>query len=199
MAFTLSKPVFNVNDKSHKIDIHNATPINIRTKEPLELVFRHTDDKRQLDAFVQEFIQKASPYFSKPLESDLFYARLNHATDISEYETYTQSMTYLVSWIPVYITFSPSVYTIGWRLISLESYEEKYPGTAHIPVNEEDKLRARKLRIKVRRARLRCALARLHVEKLAENYYTKYGNFDGLSDSELSSESDFDSESSEKI
>ena len=199
MSFTIGKPLFNVSDKSHKIDIYDATPIHIQTNEPHELVFKREEEKAQLDTFIQEFIKKASPYFSKPLESQIFYTRLAHAIYITDCEECAPSMTYNASWIPIHVIFSPMVYTIGWRLISLASCEEKYPGTRMIPVNEEDKLRAKRMRIKVRRARLRCALARLHVEKLAENYYTKYGNFDGLSDSELSSESEVDSESSEKI
>jgi hypothetical protein len=200
MTFTISKPVFNSNDKSYKITINDYTPVIVCTNKPLELHFTSTEMKEYLNIFVNEFIQKASPYFSKPLEPQLFYARLSHTTNTDDYDSNPDTtMTYSVSWMPICVLFSPTVYKIEWRLISLEPFEEKYPGATVVPDDEEDKIRAKKMRIKVRRARLRCALARLHVEKLAESYYTRYGNFDGLSDSELSSESEFDSGTSEKI
>jgi hypothetical protein len=45
------------------------------------------------------------------------------------------------------------------------------------------------IRKKIRQARIRCAFAKLHLDRMVEKYYSKYGKFDGLgADSELSSE-----------
>jgi hypothetical protein len=53
----------------------------------------------------------------------------------------------------------------------------------------EEKARRAKERRRIREARLRLILSKLRAERLAERYYKRYGNFDGVgSDSELSSE-----------
>ncbi len=62
-----------------------------------------------------------------------------------------------------------------------------------IPFEKPDEAKAARqdVREKVRRARLRVALAKLRAEELAERYYKRYGGFDGVeSDSELSDASE---------
>ena len=194
MPFTIGKPSFNVNDRTHTIAIQDAPPLELTTEDPTTIVFTADTEKAALDVFVKDFIALASPYFSKPLDSTIFYTRLAHTFDTGDFDLSDTRVSYIVSWIPVSVVFAPSVYTIHWRLISMES--------SGLPVATVAPVHAKNIRLKIRRARLRCALARLRVEKLAQRYYAKYGNFDGLSESELSSDSDSDSEStdsSEKI
>ncbi len=54
----------------------------------------------------------------------------------------------------------------------------------------EESERRERARQRVRQARLRAALAQLKAERMAEQYYTRYGTFEGMegSDSELSEE-----------
>lgn len=148
--------------------------------------------------FVGGFLKQASPYFSKPLDQDIFIQRIRHiySTDESLLKERLQS----ISWIPAQVLFYPSRYEFHWIIGEIEKETVIIsPGTDLIeaeiqpsdrPLTQSEQ---RRIRQRVRQARLKCALARLYLERLTEKYYTKYGNFDGLngSDSELSSEMEF--------
>jgi len=146
-------------------------------------------------AFVTEFLKQSSPYFSKGLDQELFLQRMCHSYSTDEDLSGASS----VSWIPARVLFYPSRYEIQWLLVEIKRITAISPGTDIIetdiitsdrPVKEIGPSAQRRIRQKVRQARLKCALARLHLERLTEHYYTKYGNFDGMSgsDSELSSD-----------
>lgn len=62
-------------------------------------------------------------------------------------------------------------------------------------MSAEERAERERARQRIRQARLKASLAKLHTEKLAERYYKRYGNFDGCSsESEISSESELEEE-----
>ena len=188
MAFCVRLPRYDSDRKCHVLSIEDG-PILKGVKAP---AYEPTDDEHY-QGFVTEFLKQASPYFSKGLDQALFLQRVCHNyTTEDELKGATS-----VSWIPALILFYPSRYEIQWTAVEIERAPP--PGTDIIeteilasdrPIKELGPSAQKRIRQKVRQARLKCALARLHLERLTEHYYTKYGNFDGMSgsDSELSSD-----------
>lgn len=196
MSFHVGLPIYDGDKKCHVLKIDDAPAFKGVLKPPYEIIF---EGNEEFLGFVTEFLKQASPYFSKALDKDVFMQRIRHA--YSTDEEISNERLRGVSWIPAQVLFYPSRYEIQWILGGIEREEEKVApsGTdlveADIPSSERPLTQneQKRIRQKVRQARLKCALARLHLERLTERYYAKYGNFDGLnsSDSELSSEMEF--------
>lgn len=208
LAWKVNKPTFDPANKSYVLLIHDPSVLSIETSDPTRIVFEG-GAKEYLDAFCVEFLKQASPYFSKRLEPSVFHQRLAHAFSNLEDRVDSSPDTFVASWIPARVTFFASRYEIQWVLTDLQIKES--PGNTtvvvdNLPVSPDTPKKVeggsvvpqKILRQKIRQARLKAALAKLHVERLVERYYTKYGNFDGFSDSdsELSSEFEFPSNES---
>jgi hypothetical protein len=198
MPLEVGKPILDSVTRVHKLSITDCPPFEYVTK---------ITDRVELDAvaeqfttFVEDFLQKASKYFSQSIDMPLFLQRIQHTYEGEQNESGEDTQ---VSWIPAFVLFYPNRYVIHWKLISTENP----PGKTHIieqsseptPVVEAPATTAispvrtrREIRKKIRQARLKSALAELYLKRLTHKYYEKYGNFSGLeeSESDLSSESD---------
>lgn len=202
MEFTVEKPVYDSVNKCHQLVIVSP-PVFVQKGGDLSgMVFKNGigEQSEQFEQFVQMFLDKASSYFSKPLNRALFMDRVVHIYSIGEHEVDGQSIKQ-ISWIPARVLFYPTRYEIRWRLLAFEKIDSS-PGTT-IQEAEIETFSSRppprrmlhpvaaqqQIRQKIRQARIRCAFAKLNLERLTEKYYSKYGNFDGLgnADSELSS------------
>ena len=196
MSFHVEPPSHDTQKKCYEVVIRNG-PVFERRVAPFTPTFE-ADDKQRLDEFISEFLKLASPYFSKPLDKTIFLQRITHchSTDDLSGETILRAV-----WIPAKVLFYPSVYEIHWTLTQLEKKEIDTSGI-EIDMIPSDRVRVapilsqseqKRIRQKIRQSRLKCAVARMHLERLTEKYYRKYGGFDGLSDadSELSSDLEF--------
>jgi hypothetical protein len=187
MPLEVGKPVFDSSMRAHSFEISGCSPFEYTTT--VTDSFEVERCAPAISRFIKEFIEQASKYFSKPLTEEVFLARTEHTY---EGEENSSGDRLKVSWIPAFVLFYPTRYIIHWRLISTESLPGEHSsfivpsatGTAISPVTGST------WKKRIRRARLRAATAKLHLEKLTERYYAHYGNFDGLEDSEseLSSE-----------
>ena len=202
MEFTVSKPTHDTVNKYYKLAIISP-PVFITKGEGLsakemEFVGENAD---KLDEFIDGFLEKASQYFSKPLDKTLFLQRLAHKYSTGE-DTLDGKSIKKILWIPAYVLFYMTKYEIHWRLEGFEAVDIS-PGTALqesdvLDISKEEPPKhmlppesvQKRVRQKIRGARIRCGFAKLHLERLIERYYSKYGHFDGLNgdDSELSSE-----------
>jgi hypothetical protein len=189
--------MFNSQTKTYKLEIKGCEPFETVTANATTIVFEGAIDT-MFKTFVAEFLTKASQYFSKELDAEVFVKRLSHVFHTDQFDLPTGGEEYRVSWIPAHVIFYPSKYEVHWTLVGLEPLLAAGPVKDDVPppVKPSEitpRVKAAFLRQKIRQARMKCAIARLHVEQLAERYYSKYGTFDGLSDSdsELSSDSEF--------
>ena len=198
MPLEVAKPVLDPVTRVHKLNITECTPFQYVTTvtESVDL----DAIAGEFTAFITVFLQKASKYFSQPIDMPLFLQRIQHTYEGEKNESGGELQ---VSWIPAFILFYPNRYVIHWKLINTENP----PGEADIveaspELSPPMDFRAtttispvrttREMRKKIRQARLKAAVAKLYLERLTQKYYQKYGNFSGLegSESELSSESD---------
>ena len=197
MEFTVGKPTHDPIQKYYQLMIHSPPVFVCEGGDLSGIVFEGVIADR-LDTFIDAFLEKASSYFSKPLDKGLFLQRLAH-----HYSTGEEALPgeiQQISWIPVRILFYPSRYEIHWRLTAVQLVP---PGTQLEEADVEDistkdppsrmlspESAQKRVRQKIRQARIRCAFAKHQLERLIERYYSKYGHFDGLddTDSELSSE-----------
>lgn len=197
--FTVEAPVYDSINKYHQLTI-TSPPVFVQQGSDLSGLTFTGELAEQLDEFIKTFLQKASSFFSKPLNRELFMNRLAHNYSIGDQEVTGKSIKQL-SWIPARILFYPTRYEIRWRLLAFEpvgpppgttleetdvqTFSARRPPRRMLPPESAQ----REIRKKIRQARIRCAFAKLHLERLTEKYYSRYGNFDGLNgiDSELSS------------
>jgi len=199
MEFTVDKPAYDTQNGCHQLTIRDP-PVFVQKGGDLSGMLFEGEMARQLDRFIGQFLEKASTFFSKPLSRPLFMDRLVHKYSLGEHEV--AGSVKQLSWIPARILFYPVRYEIRWRLLTFEKTDPS-PGTTIQEVDIErvsPRLAPRRMlppesaqhhiRRKIRQARIRCAFAKLQLERMTEKYYSKYGNFDGLrrGDSELSSE-----------
>jgi hypothetical protein len=197
MAFRVGTPVYNTELKCHELPIDNAPSFEGTGVYPFHIDFTAFGSK--LSAFIDEFLSKASFYFSKPLDSTLFFQRVVHSYSTGEDLSGVQLNS--ISWIPARVLFYPTRYEIRWVIGEFEQQELAVSGILVESAVPDKKSAPRivpesaqkRIRQKIRQARLKAALARLQVEQMTEKYYTKYGGFDGFSeaDSELSSDFEF--------
>jgi hypothetical protein len=202
MEFTVGKPTHDSVNKYYQLMI-TSPPVFVCEGADIDISgMRFVGEAQEkLDTFIELFLGKASSYFSKPLEKELFVQRLIHRYSTGDYEVEHVTIKQL-SWIPVRILFYPTRYEIHWRVAGVEAISPS-PGTqiqeADIEsISLKDPPRRmlspqssqKRTRQKIRQARIRCGFAKLHLERMIEKYYSRYGHFDGLSDadSELSSE-----------
>jgi len=197
MPLEVGKPVLDPVARVHTLSITDCPPFQyvtaITDRVDLEAV------PEQFTTFITVFLQKASKYFSQPIDTALFTQRIQHTYEGEENESGEDVQ---VSWIPAFVLFYPNRYVIHWKLVSTEnppgkadiieppaapSPTEPLQSTSISPVRT-----TREIRKKIRQARLKAAVAKLYLQRLTQKYYEKYGNFSGLeeSESELSSESD---------
>ena len=197
--FTVEAPVYDSVNKYHQLTI-TSPPVFVQQGSDLSGINFTGELSEQLDEFIKTFLQKASSFFSKPLNRELFMNRLAHNYSIGDQEVAGKSIKQL-SWIPARILFYATRYEIRWRLLAFEpvgpppgttleetdvqTFSARRPPRRMLPPESAQRV----TRQKIRQARIRCAFAKLHLERLIERYYSKYGNFDGLNglDSELSS------------
>jgi hypothetical protein len=202
MEFTVSKPTHDTVNKYYKLAIISP-PVFITEGEGLtakEIEFVG-DNSHKLDEFIDVFLEKASQYFSKSLDKSLFLQRLSHKYSTGEDSLDGKSIKKIL-WIPAYVLFYMTNYEIHWRLEGFEAVNTS-PGTALQESDIQDISKEeppkhmlppesiqKRVRQKIRGARIRCGFAKLHLERLIEKYYSRYGHFDGLNgnDSELSSD-----------
>lgn len=192
----VGSPIHDAVNKCHELKIENATPIEGELVYPYYVDF--TRFSKELNVFIQDFLEQASSYFSKPLDPTLFFQRLVHSYSTDDLSGVSIKS---ISWIPARVVFYPSRYEIKWTVFDLELNPDPISGTVEADILLSDKplkkpiteSEQKRIRQKIRQARLKSALARLHVEQLTEKYYAKYGTFDGFSDedSELSSDFEF--------
>jgi len=197
MAFRVGTPVYNTELKCHELPIDNAPSFEGTVVYPFHIDF--TEFGSKLSAFVDEFLSKASSYFSKPLDPTLFFQRVVHSYSTGEDLSGLQLKS--ISWIPARVLFYPTRYEIRWVIGEFEEQELAVSGILVESAVPDKKSAPRivpesaqkRIRQKIRQARLKAALARLQVEQMTEKYYAKYGGFDGFSeaDSELSSDFEF--------
>jgi hypothetical protein len=206
MSFIVEKPTLDSVNKSYILGIRRPPVFKVTTDDPLKPVF----DDTTLNEFIDIFLKQSSPYFSKPLEKGLFLQRMVHIFNTDQVDLTAVNGEVNTSWIPAHVLFFTNRYEIHWILTEVEeivSPTQTTPGNsleADIPENTVSPVkpvpsesRQKNIRQKIRQARMKCALAKLHVERLAERYYFKYGNFDGLSDSDSELSSDFEFTSDE--
>jgi hypothetical protein len=203
MSFQVATPTHDYQRKCYKLVIENGPVFGGGLTSPFEIDFKggHAE---QFTSFVTVFLQKASPFFSKALEPTLFIQRVAHS--YSAEEDLSGIALKSISWIPAHVLFFPSRYEIHWVLYGVEKDMPPPPSgsemveTEIVSSDRPDRTVKlfpasiqKRMRQKVRQARLKCALARLRVEQISEKYYAKYGNFDGFDDedSELSSDFEF--------
>lgn len=199
MPFQVGTPVYNTEKRCHELTIQDGPRFEGTLTYPFHIDF--DVNAATLNEFVMEFLGKASPYFSKPLDTALFFQRVTHSYSAEDLSGVSIKSLY---WIPAKVMFYPSLYQIQWDLIEFEQGEGNLSGNELIETDilPSDKPKSvkilseseqKRIRQKIRQARLKCALSRLHVERLIEKYYNRYGNFDGFSDgdSELSSDLEF--------
>jgi hypothetical protein len=204
MEFTVGKPTHDSVNKYYQLLITSPPVFTCEASDSSGVHMRFVgENSDKLDMFIYTFLEKASSYFSKPLDKDLFLQRLVHEYSTGEYDIGAVAVKQF-SWIPVRILFYPTRYEIHWRLAGFEVIAQSpSPGTE---IQEADiqntstkdpprrmlspQSSQKRTRQKIRQARIRCAFAKLHLERMIERYYSRYGHFDGLSDadSELSSE-----------
>ena len=193
MSFHVGLPMYDGDKKCHVLTIDDAPAFKGGLMAPYEIAF---GENEEFVGFVMEFLKQASPYFSKALDKDVFMQRIRHS--YSTDDEIPNERLRSISWIPARVFFYPNRYEFQWVLGEIEREEDVAPSGSNLiesdiserPLTQSEQKRIRQ---KVRQARLKCALARLHLERLTERYYAKYGGFDGLnsSDSELSSEMEF--------
>jgi hypothetical protein len=203
MTVRVATPTYNPQKKCHEIVITDGPGVEGGSEYPYQIDF--IKNKDILDKFIQELLASTSQYFSKPLELEVFFQRLVHSysTDDDLAGVTIKS----IYWIPASVVFYPSRYEIQWRPLDIEVADKGTSGAPGNELLESDVLPSdkparevkvipesaqKRLRQKVRQARLKCALARVHVERMTEKYYSKYGTFDGFSDSDSELSSDFE-------
>jgi hypothetical protein len=192
MSFRVGQPSHDSTKKCYTFKIHEPPPFQGVLVTPFEPDLKVASND-EFNNFVDEFLNQASPYFSKPLDKNIFMQRVFHS--YSTDEDLSGSPIKTLSWIPDHIVFYSSRYEIRWILSQLERIEVSSGVPPDKPVRKQPVLTVseqKRLRKKIRQARLKCALARLHVEQITEKYYRKYGNFDGLSDADSELSSDFE-------
>ena len=200
MEFTVDKPTYDSVNKYYQLAIVSP-PVFTDERGLIKGMEFEGDLKTRLNEFIDAFLQKASSSFSKPLDRTLFFQRLVHEYSTGEHEVEGIAIQRLF-WIPARIIFFPNRYEIRWMLTDVEVVAPP-PGTVIQEADVDDistqdpprrmlpiESVQRITRQRIRKTRIRLAFAKLHLEKLIEKYYRKYGNFEGLdaADSELSSE-----------
>lgn len=201
MTFKVLTPVHDASKNCYVFKFKDAQRFMEVTRDPTKM--RVSEDI--LKDFASDFLSQASQYFSKPLDFTVFFQRVAHSWNTAEFDlTELPSEPVRVCWIPAQILFYTGRYEIHWNLVEMEVEKPKIPsgfmdglpdlqevgGT--IPFEDPaagEKERRAKERRRIREARLRTILSKLRAERLAERYFKRYGNFDGVgSESELSSE-----------
>jgi hypothetical protein len=219
MSFQVLPPQFDQEKKSYIFKFKNPPKIEEVTTNPSKLSITEED---LTEIFTRDFLMQASKYFSKALDTELFYKRVAYTWVTEEVDlTVTGEESFRATWIPAAIVFYTNRYELTFNLVELEPVVVQsippgfldglgVPGEEmplipvetelpELPITEitipfgemstDEKDKRELARKKIRQARLRASLARLRAEKLADRYFSRYGNFDmDGSGSELSSE-----------
>jgi hypothetical protein len=219
MSFQVLPPQYDQEKKSYIFKFKNPPKIEEVTTNPSKLSITEED---LTEIFTRDFLTQASKYFSKSLDTELFYKRVAYTWVTEEVDlTVTGEESFRATWIPAAIVFYTSRYELTFNLVELEPVVVQsippgfldglgVPGEEiplipvetelpELPITEitipfgemsmDEKEKREVARKKIRQARLRASLARLRAEKLADRYFSRYGNFDmDGSGSELSSE-----------
>jgi len=220
MSFQVLPPQFDQEKKSYIFKFKNPPKIEEVTTNPTKLSITEED---LTEIFIRDFLTQASKYFSKPLDTEVFYKRVvyNWTTEEVDLTRLEDGESFRATWIPATIVFYTSRYELTFNLAELEPVVVKsippgfldglgVPGEEvpiipvetelpELPITEiaipfgemstDEREKREAARKRVRQARLRASLAHLRAEKLADRYFSRYGNFDmDGSGSELTSE-----------
>ena len=219
MSFQVLPPQYDQEKKSYIFKFKNPPKIEEVTTNPSKLSITEED---LTEIFTRDFLTQASKYFSKALDTELFYKRVAYTWVTEEVDlTVTGEESFRATWIPAAIVFYTNRYELTFNLVELEPVVVQsippgfldglgVPGEEmplipvetelpELPITEisipfgemstDEKEKRELARKKIRQARLRASLARLRAEKLADRYFSRYGNFDmDGSGSKLSSE-----------
>jgi hypothetical protein len=204
MPFRVCEPTHDIHRKCYQLSITDGPVFKGVLSHPYEIDI-DIESKDEYLSFVSELLKEASPFFSKPLEPGVFLQRVHHT--YSAKDDLSGVPLKSISWIPAHVLFFTNRYELHWCLLNFEGDKaSSLPGSTElveVDIVSSDRggkfikvlpVSAQKLiRQKVRRARVKCALAQVRLEQVTEKYYAKYGNFDGFSDedSELSTEFEF--------
>lgn len=215
MPISIGQPVLDADGKTYGFEIEGAPMFTHQSRTQLALPFDHPEIRAPYEAFLTDFLHQASEYFSRALPLPLFLERVKHIwrrDEIMDQGELTGGRLYTITWIPAMIWFRTPSYEIHWSLCQFEPGSTEAVAATTLaapPVSEPPPLplapappsenpkgprRSREdLKRKVRQARLRAAIAQLRAERLAEQFYIRYGTVDlEESDSDLSFEADLD-------
>jgi len=201
MTFKVLTPKHDLSKNCYVFQFKDAQRFTEVSRDPSRLRL----SEEILRDFVSEFLSQASQYFSKQLDSAVFFQRVAHVWNTSEFDLDTPTPEPVrTCWIPAQILFYTGRYEIHWNLLEMEVEKPKIPpgftdglpglieGGSTIPFEDPaaaEKVKRARERRRIREARLRVVLSKLRAERLAARYFKRYGNFDGVdSESELSSE-----------
>jgi hypothetical protein len=120
MSLQVLPPHFEADKKRYTFTFKNAPRMEATTDDPTKLAIT---EEELSDIFISEFLKQASKYFSKPLESSLFYKRLvyEYFTDEVDISSIRETGdTFRATWIPARIVFYTSRYELQLSLAELE-------------------------------------------------------------------------------
>jgi hypothetical protein len=221
MVLEVPPPQFDKAKRQHCFELTGAPEFRqapFRVGEAYSPFKPGTEEEKIYQDFCAAFLEKAASYFSGQLPLATFLKRLTVSWELGELEEdlLLGSRLELV-WIPARILFQSGRYEMVWRLVDVHEFsgldEEELPPVTEgsgggLPVSMEEVVETTGIpfesaagplspreaaRKKVREARLRVAVAQLRAERLAANYFDKYGSFEEIgedSDSDLSMDSD---------
>jgi hypothetical protein len=220
MVLEVPPPQFDKIKRQHTFELTGAPEFRqgpFRVGEAYSPFKPGTEEEKNYHDFCAAFLEKAATYFNGQLPLATFLKRLVVSWEIGELEEDLHLFPRLeLVWIPARILFQSGRYELVWQLLQVHEFsgldEEELPAIAGggegLPVSMEEVVETTGIpfesaagpvsaraaaRKKVREARLRVAIAQLRAERLAANYFDKYGTFDEVgedSDSDLSMDSD---------
>ena len=215
------KPPKHISDTTYTVPIE--TDMTVLTEyEIIDPDPNHTyppEDNPQLRNCVAEIANQYETYSKKWFSAFIlcanFIQRSTHSWDFGSFPPYVGNCSNIIvrqTWRPEQIRILPRSFQIQWKLIGVQYIDPNArisgqdgpddediplatdgPGT-HNPLILQTSLRARAKR-KLRKARLKAAVAKFIAQELTRRYYEKYGTLEGADrESVLSSDADSDSD-----
>ena len=119
MSFQVLPPQFDQEKKSYIFKFKNPPKIEEVTTNPSKLSITEED---LTEVFIRDFLTQASKYFSKPLDTELFYKRVayNWVTEDLDITRFEDGESFRATWIPATIVFYTSRYELTFNLAELE-------------------------------------------------------------------------------
>lgn len=220
MQFNVSPPSLDSATRSYTFELEDPPPFEGPAESPEWILTFEPDSTTatRLKIFVVRLAEVISMYFSKRVDPAAVLSKLVHRWEPAGTYILDSSRPARAVWIPASFIFYINRFELHWCCQSIHQEAQaggaaatgdqpaasQLPDTTtsaplreiestSIPFEKKDVAHTARAdaREKVRRARLRVAIAKLRAEELAERYYKRYGGFDGVdSDSELSDTSE---------